>query len=34
MPRRRVAAKRVIHADPVYDSQILAKFINHLMVAG
>lgn len=34
MPRRRVAAKRVIHADPVYGSQVLAKFINHLMVAG
>src|SRR5690349_7068151 len=34
MPRRRVAAKRVIHADPVYDSQILAKFINHLMVSS
>lgn len=34
MPRRRVAAKRVIHADPVYGSEQLAKFINHLMVAG
>lgn len=34
MPRRRVAAKRVIHADPVYDSVTLAKFINHLMVGG
>ncbi len=32
MPRRRVAAKRVIQADPVYGSQLLAKFINHLMV--
>lgn len=34
MPRRRVAAKRVIHADPVYGSEVLAKFINHLMVEG
>lgn len=34
MPRRRVAAKRVINADPVYGSQQLAKFINHLMVEG
>lgn len=34
MPRRRVAAKRVINADPVYGSQLLAKFINHLMVEG
>lgn len=34
MPRRRVAAKRVVHDDPVYGSQLLAKFINHLMVSG
>jgi small subunit ribosomal protein S7 len=34
MPRRRVAAKRVIQDDPLYGSQLLAKFINHLMVAG
>ena len=34
MPRRRIAAKRVIQADPVYGSQVLAKFINHLMVQG
>lgn len=34
MPRRRVAAKRVIQADPLYGSQTLAKFINHLMEAG
>lgn len=34
MPRRRVAAKRVINADPVYGSQLLAKFINHLMLEG
>lgn len=34
MPRRRVAAKRVIQADPVYGSQLLAKFVNHLMMCG
>jgi small subunit ribosomal protein S7 len=34
MPRRRVAAKRIIQDDPLYGSQLLAKFINHLMVAG
>jgi len=34
MPRRRVAAKRVILADPVYGSQVLAKFINQIMVQG
>ena len=34
MPRRRVAAKRVINADPVYGSQVLAKFVNHLMIEG
>jgi len=34
MPRRRVAAKRVIQDDPLYGSQLLAKFINHLMVEG
>lgn len=34
MPRRRVAAKRVINDDPVYGSKLLAKFINHLMVSG
>jgi small subunit ribosomal protein S7 len=34
MPRRRVAAKRAIQADPLYGSQLLAKFINHLMVQG
>jgi small subunit ribosomal protein S7 len=34
MPRRRVPAKREIQADPLYGSQVLAKFINHLMVAG
>ena len=32
MPRRRVAAKRVILPDPMYGNQVLAKFINHVMV--
>ena len=34
MPRRRVVAKRPIHADPVYGSQLLAKFVNHIMMCG
>jgi small subunit ribosomal protein S7 len=34
MPRRRVIEKRSIIADPVYGSQLLAKFINHLMTGG
>lgn len=34
MPRRRVAAKREILPDPKFKSQILAKFINVLMVDG
>jgi small subunit ribosomal protein S7 len=34
MPRRRVIEKRAIIADPVYGSQLLAKFINHLMTGG
>src|SRR4030095_1318970 len=34
MPRRRVAAKRIILPDPKYSNQILAKFINHVMVSG
>jgi len=34
MPRRRVVAKRPIHADPVYGSQLLAKFVNHIMTRG
>lgn len=34
MPRRRVAAKREILPDPKFQSQILAKFINHLMESG
>jgi len=34
MPRRRVAAKREILADPKYGSQVLAKFMNHVMESG
>ena len=34
MPRRRVAAKREILPDPKFNSQILAKFINHVMESG
>ena len=34
MPRRRVAAKRAILPDPMYGNQILAKFINHVMISG
>ena len=34
MPRRRVAAKRVILPDPKYKSELLAKFINMVMVDG
>jgi len=34
MPRRRVAARREILPDPKYGSQVLAKFINMVMVDG
>lgn len=34
MPRRRVAAKREILPDPKFGSQLLAKFINMIMVDG
>lgn len=34
MPRRRVIDKRPVLADPVYGSQLLAKFINHVMTRG
>lgn len=34
MPRRRVVAKREILPDPKYHNQIVAKFINHVMVSG
>jgi len=34
MPRRRIVAKREILPDPKFGSQILAKFINIIMVDG
>jgi small subunit ribosomal protein S7 len=34
MPRRRVAAKRVILPDPKFKSQLLSKFINSIMKNG
>ncbi len=34
MARRRVAAKREVLPDPKYKSQLLAKFINMIMVDG
>ena len=34
MPRRRVVAKREILPDPRFGSQLLAKFMNHVMVDG
>lgn len=34
MPRRRVAAKRVIIPDPKYSNEMLAKFINVVMSHG
>ncbi len=34
MPRRRVAAKRVILPDPKFGNIVLAKFINHVMESG
>jgi len=34
VPRRRIVAKREILPDPKFGSQILAKFINHVMVSG
>lgn len=34
MPRRRVVAKREVLPDPVYGSQLLAKFINCVMLDG
>jgi len=34
MPRRKVVAKRVILPDPIYGSQVVAKFVNHVMVKG
>jgi len=34
MPRRRVVAKREVLPDPKFKSQLLAKFINVVMVDG
>lgn len=34
MPRRRVAAKREVLPDPIYNSQLLTKFINNMMWDG
>lgn len=34
MPRRRVASKREILPDPIYNSKIVSKFINSLMKDG
>ncbi|MCD9188195.1 MAG: 30S ribosomal protein S7 [Pyrinomonadaceae bacterium] len=34
MPRRRVAGKREVLPDPIYNSVIVTKFINGLMWAG
>jgi small subunit ribosomal protein S7 len=34
MPRRRVVAKREILPDPLYNSQLVTKFINSVMVEG
>ena len=34
MPRRRVAAKREILPDPIFQSELLAKFINRVMTRG
>ena len=34
MPRRRVAAKREILPDPIYNSSLVTKFINGLMWEG
>ncbi|MEW6736534.1 MAG: 30S ribosomal protein S7 [Acidobacteriota bacterium] len=34
MPRRRVAEKREVLPDPIYNSQLVTKFINNLMWDG
>ena len=34
MPRRRVAVKREILPDPIYNSVIVTKFINGIMLTG
>ncbi len=34
MPRRRVAVKREVLPDPIYNSIVVTKFINGIMLAG
>lgn len=34
MSRRRISTKRVILPDPKYQNEMVAKFINHVMVNG
>jgi small subunit ribosomal protein S7 len=34
MPRRRVAEKREVLPDPIYNSEVVTKFINSLMLEG
>ncbi len=34
MPRRRVAAKREILPDPIYNSKLVSKFVNAIMKDG
>jgi len=34
MPRRRVAVKREVLPDPVYNSQLVTRFINCVMEGG
>jgi small subunit ribosomal protein S7 len=34
MPRRRVVAQREVLPDPKFHNQVIAKFINHVMVSG
>ncbi|HEY0771347.1 MAG TPA: 30S ribosomal protein S7, partial [Sphingobacteriaceae bacterium] len=34
MPRRRVAGKREVLPDPIYNSVLVTKFINGVMWAG
>jgi small subunit ribosomal protein S7 len=34
MPRRREVSRREIHSDPIYNSELVAKFINCMMLQG
>ena len=34
MPRRRIVAKREILPDPLYNSQLVTKFVNTVMERG